>query len=122
MSAALLEENRVLKQTLEQRESALAAREVELAQRFEKIAELERQIAELVQQLRGAARDKQKLEARLKELLAKRRALADEAAPGQLALVFGEASLPTPPCAKEAPDPTTPTSTRSRSRPASGTA
>jgi len=40
----------------------------------------------------------------MKELLAKRRALADEVAPGRLALAFGEAPLPTPPCAKEAPD------------------
>jgi transposase len=95
---------RELEQTLEQRERALAEREAELTLRLEKIAELERQIAELDQKLRGAARDKQKLEARLKELLAKRRALADEVAPGQLALAFGEAPLPTPPCAKEAPD------------------
>lgn len=104
MSVGLLERVCELEQALAEKERALVAREAELAQRLEKINELERQIAELVTTLRGAARDKQKLEARLKELLAKRRALADQMAPGQLALVFGEAPLPTPPCAKEAPD------------------
>jgi transposase len=104
MSTALLEENRSLKETLEQRERALLEREAELARHLVKIAELERQIAELDGQLRGAARDKQKLEARLKELLAKRRALAEAVSPGQMALVFGEEPMPTPPCAEEAPD------------------
>ncbi len=104
MSTALLEENLALKQALEQRERTLAEREAELTRRLEKIAELERQIEELVQKLRSAARDKHKLEARLKELLAKRRALADQVTPGQLGLVFGEEAPATPPCAKEAPD------------------
>jgi len=104
MSTTLLDENRSLKETLEQRERALLEREAELALHIQKIAELERQIAELDGKLRGAARDKHRLEARLKELLAKRRALAEAVAPGQLGLIFGEEPLPTPPCAEEAPD------------------
>jgi transposase len=104
-TSALLEENRALKTTLEERERALHEREAELARHLEKIAELERQIAELDGKLRGAARDKQRLEARLKELLARRRTLAQALAPGQLALVFGEEEpVAPPPCAKEAPD------------------
>ena len=97
VGAELLEENRVLKQTLEQRERALVERD-------EKIAELLREIEALEGELRGAARDRAKLAARLKELLAKRRALADLVAPGQLALFTDEAPLATPPCANEAPD------------------
>lgn len=75
-----------------------------LAERDEKIAELLREIEALENELRGAARDRAKLEARLKELLAKRRALADLVAPGQLALFAEPAPLATPPCANEAPD------------------
>lgn len=90
VSAELLEENLALKQTLIARD--------------EKIAELLGEIAALEEELRGAARDRAKLEARLKELLAKRRALADLVAPGQLALFAAEAPLATPPCANEAPD------------------
>ena len=97
VSAELQEENRALRQALEQRERALVERD-------EKIAELVREIEALEQELRGAARDRAKLEARLKELLAKRRALADLAAPGQLALFTEPARLATPPCANEAPD------------------
>lgn len=97
VSAELLDENRALKQALEQRERALVERD-------EKIAELVREITALEEELRGAARDRAKLEARLKELLAKRRALADLVAPGQLALFAEPMPLATPPCANEAPD------------------
>jgi len=90
VSAELLEENRALKQTLERQ--------------MARIAELEREITALEEELRGAARDRSKLESRLKELLAKRRALADLAAPGQLALFTEPEPLATPPCANEAPD------------------
>jgi len=73
-----------------------------------RISELERQIALLVERLQGAADDKQRLEARLKDLLAKRRAI-DETQQGQLQLAFhGEPDLPAPPCANEAPDGETP--------------
>lgn len=107
VSAELLEENRALKQTLEQREHALVERDekiVELERQVLRMAELEREIAALEEELRGAARDRAKLEARLKDLLAKRRALSDLVAPGQLALFAAEAPLATPPCADEAPD------------------
>jgi transposase len=97
VSAPLQERVRELEQALEQRERALVERD-------EKIAELVRDIEALEQDLRGAARDRAKLEARLKELLAKRRALADLAAPGQLTLFTEPEPLATPPCANEAPD------------------
>jgi hypothetical protein len=90
VSAELLDENRALKQVLVERD--------------EKIAALVREIEALEEELRGAARDRAKLEARLKELLAKRRALSDLVAPGQLALFAEPAPLATPPCANEAPD------------------
>ena len=100
VSAPLQERVRSLEQLLVERDEKIA----ELKGQVARIAELEREIASLEAELRGAARDRAKLEARLKELLAKRRALADLAAPGQLAL-FGEPEpLPTPPCASEAPD------------------
>jgi transposase len=98
-SATLLEENRTLKQALVERDEKIA----ELEQRVARMAELEEEIEDLRARLRGAARDQQRLEARLKELLARRRALAEEIAPGQLAL-FAPEELPTPPCANEAPD------------------
>jgi transposase len=97
VSTPLQERVRELEETLEQRERALVERD-------EKIAELVREIAALEEELRSAARDRAKLEARLKELLAKRRALADLVAPGQLALFAEPAPLATPPCANEAPD------------------
>jgi len=97
MSAELQEEIRALREILEQREHALVERD-------QKIAELARDIEALEEELRGAARDRAKLEARLKELLAKRRALADLTTPGQLALFSEPEPLPTPPCASEAPD------------------
>ena len=97
VSAPLQERVRELEETLEQRERVLVERDA-------KIAELLREIAALEEELRGAARDRAKLEARLKELLAKRRALADLVAPGQLALFAEPAALATPPCANEAPD------------------
>lgn len=107
VSATLQKRVRVLEQTLEQRERALVERDekiAELERQVARIAELEREITALEQELRGAARDRAKLEARLKELLAKRRALADLAAPGQLALFSEAEPLATPPCANEAPD------------------
>jgi transposase len=65
---------------------------------------LEREIALLLEQLKSAARDRRTLEARLKDLLARRRALEQDA-PGQQTLAFDEpAPLSTPPCANEAPD------------------
>lgn len=89
---------------LEAHRQLLAERDVFVAQHLARISDLERQIEALVQQLQSSMRDKRSLEARLKDLLAKRRALADTLAPGQLALLFGEEPLPTPPCATEAPD------------------
>lgn len=107
----LRDENTALRMRLLAHEQSLAARDqriTELEREMARIIELERQIALLVEQLQGAASDKQKLEARLKELLANRRAI-DETAKGQLVLAFvGEAPLPTPPCASEAPDGETP--------------
>jgi len=100
VSTELLEENLALKQTLIARDEKIA----ELERQVARMAELEREIAALEEDLRGAARDRAKLEARLKELLAKRRALADLVAPGQLALFAAEAPLATSPCANEAPD------------------
>jgi transposase len=97
--SVLLEENRTLKITLDERD----ARIVELERQIARMEDLEREIEGLRRELRGAARDRAKLEARLKELLARRRALAEVLAPGQLAL-FDEPVTPTPPCAKEAPD------------------
>jgi len=99
-----VEEKRALEQALQQREQALADRDALLTQHLQRIAELERQIETLVTDLRGATRDRKVLEARLKELLAKRRALADSVSDGQLSLGFEEAPLPTPPCTNEAPD------------------
>jgi transposase len=96
----MLEENRDLKQLLFERDARISALEQEVA----RIALLERQIAALEAQLAGASRDRAQLAARLKDLLAKRRALAEVLAPGQLALFETEAPLPTPPCASEAPD------------------
>jgi transposase len=100
VSAELLDENRALKQALVERDAKIA----ELERQVARMAELEREIVALEEELRGAARDRAKLEARLKELLAKRRALADLVAPGQLALFAEPAPLATPPCANEAPD------------------
>jgi transposase len=100
----LLDENRELKQALHEKERALLDRDTLLSQHLQRIVELEFQIETLATELRSAGRDQRKLEARLKELLSKRRALADLLAPGQLALVFGEEPLPTPPCVNEAPD------------------
>ncbi len=100
MSVGLQEENRVLKQLLVERDTMIAALEGEVA----RIALLERQIAALEAQLAAEVRDRARIETRLKELLAKRRALAEALAPGQLALFETEAPLPTPPCASEAPD------------------
>lgn len=103
-SATLLEENRTLKQALLERDAKLAERDAELGRAVARMAELEEEIEALQAQLRGAARDQARLEARLKELLARRRALAEEIAPGQLALFAPEEEPTTPPCAKEAPD------------------
>lgn len=100
----LSDENAVLRAQLSERERRITELERETA----RIVELERQIALLVEQLQGAALDKQKLEARLKGLLAARRAI-DETPRAQLLLAFaGEPPLPTPPCASEAPDGETP--------------
>lgn len=104
MSATLIDENRALKQALAQRDCALAARDEKIAKLERQLSDLEQEIAALEAELRGAARDRAKLEARLKELLARRRSLSDMLAPGQLALFAEETPLPTPPCAKEAPD------------------
>ena len=98
-SAQLLDENATLKAKLSEREARIA----ELEQEVARIAELEREIEAFERELRGAARDRAKLEARLKELLARRRALSEVLAPGQLAL-FEEPAVATPPCAREAPD------------------
>jgi transposase len=121
----LLEEKHALEQALDQKQRALEAkdraleeqrsalrahqgalteRDALLARHMERIFELEHQIETLLAQLQSSTRDQRALEARLKELLAKRRALADSLAPGQLALLFGEEPLPTPPCVNEAPD------------------
>lgn len=82
----------------------LAQRDSQLVERERRIALLEREVALLAEQLKGAAQERRALEARLKELLAQRRALAHDA-PGQQTLAFDEpAPLPTPPCAHEAPD------------------
>ena len=97
----------MLEQTLGQKERALGERDEKIAKlerQVLRITELEQEIAALERELRGAARDRAKLEARLKELLARRRALGEIDAPGQLALFIEEAPLPTPPCASEAPD------------------
>jgi transposase len=99
-SAKLQEENRLLKQALVERDERIA----ELERAVVRMAELEKEIEALREQLRGAARDQARLEARLKELLARRRALAEELAPGQLALFGLEEEPKTPPCATEAPD------------------
>ena len=90
----------MLEQTLVARDERITVLERQVL----RMSELEREIASLEEELRGAARDRAKLEARLKELLAKRRALADLLAPGQLTLFSEEAPLATPPCADEAPD------------------
>jgi|GEM_PF-149226 len=75
-----------------------------LEQRAARALELEEQIALLVEQLKTTGADNAKLQARLKDLLAKRRTLETDSA-GQLVLAFcGEPPLPAPPCAKEAPD------------------
>lgn len=107
----LLEEKHALERALNEKERALAEkervlieREVLLSQHLQRIVDLERQIEILVKQLQSATRDQKALEARLKGLLAKRRALASIFAPGQLALIFGEEPLVTPPCLNEAPD------------------
>lgn len=101
----------VVSETLERRvkelEDAIAERDariVELERANARMIELEKEIAALQEKLTGAVRDRETLEARLKDLLAKRRALAEVLAPGQLALFEPEAPLPTPPCANEAPD------------------
>jgi transposase len=110
MSAAeteLLEENRALQRVLAERDERISERDEKIAaleQQVARIAELEQEIEALERELRGAARDRATLEARLKELLARRRALGTLDAPGQLGLFAGEAPVPTPPCAKEAPD------------------
>ncbi len=103
-SATLLEENRALKQALLERDTKLAERDAELGRAVARMSELEEEIEALRAQLRGAARDQARLEARLKDLLARRRALAEEIAPGQLALFAPEEEPKTPPCAMEAPD------------------
>lgn len=79
-----------------------------LAQHVARIRELEDQVHLLVEQLEEAGCDKAALEARLKELLARRRRL-DQDALGQLVLAFcGEPALAPAPCANEAPDGETP--------------
>ena len=88
----------------DQQQRALAERDAFIAQHLARIGDLQRQIDTLVEQLHLSARDQRALEARLTDLLAKRRALADTLAPGQLALLFGDEPLPTPPCATEASD------------------
>jgi hypothetical protein len=95
----VFEENRTLKATLCERDARIA----ELERQVARLQELEREIEALQRELRGAVRDRARLEARLRKLLARRRALEAVLAPGQLAL-FEEPSTPTPPCAKEAPD------------------
>ncbi len=114
----LLDEKRALVQTLEAKERALneksqalneksralIERDAILSQHLQRIRELERQIEALLTELQGSVRDRKLLEARLRELLAKHRALADRASKGQLSLGFEEAPLPTPPCVNEAPD------------------
>jgi len=107
VSATLLEENHALKQALVERDEKIAERDqriAELERAVARMAELEEEIEDLRARLRGAARDQARLEARLKELLARRRALVEEIAPGQLALFGLEEEPRTPPCAKEAPD------------------
>ena len=114
----LREEIEVLRARIAAREQQIADQEQRLVARDQRISELEReadritelehQIALLAKQLEGAVADRQKLEARLKDLLAKRRAF-DETPKGQLVLAFvGEGPLPSPPCADEAPDGETP--------------
>jgi transposase len=96
-----------LRERLAQRDAQISDYEQRLAmlaQHVARIRELEAQIELLAKQLETAGADKATLEARLKELLARRRAIGQDAA-GQLVLAFfGEAPLPAPPCAKEAPD------------------
>lgn len=106
----LLEENTALKQRLAEREDALVARDAQLSQREERVDELERQIEELCAELRVASRDRLALEARLKELLQKRRRLDTPDAAGQLSLLYGdeEPSEEPPPHVGEAPDGETP--------------
>jgi len=100
----LADENRALKHVLQENARALAERDTLLSQRLQRIVELEHQIATLITELRGAARDQKLLEARLQDLLAKRRALAECVSQGQLSLGFELTPLPTPPCVNEAPD------------------
>jgi transposase len=101
-------------QRIAEREARLAENEACLAdyrQRVEllerevaRVGELEEQITLLEEQLENATGDKAALEARLKDLLARRRALGHDAL-GQLTLAFcGEPPVQQPPCAKEAPD------------------
>jgi len=100
----LADENRALKHVLQENARALAERDTLLSQRLQRIVELEHQIATLITELRGSARDQKLLEARLQDLLAKRRALAECVSQGQLSLGFELTPLPTPPCVNEAPD------------------
>ncbi len=70
----------------------------------DRIRELEDQIALLVERLNSATTDNAALQARLKDLFARHRALEHDAL-GQLTLAFcGEPPVEQPPCAKEAPD------------------
>jgi transposase len=109
--AELLEEKRALEhalhekeQTLHEQERALRERDALLSQHLQRISELERQLETLLVELQGSVRDRKLLEARLRELLAKRRALEASVSKGQLSLGFEEAPLPAPPCTNEAPD------------------
>lgn len=104
VSATLPERVCELEQALAQRDRALAERDEKIAKLERQLSDLERDIAALEAELRGAARDRAKLEARLKELLARRRSLSGLLAPGQLALFAPEPPLPPAPCANEAPD------------------
>lgn len=106
-----LEEKRALEQALDakaralaEKEHALIERDALLSQHLQRIRELERQIETLLGELKGSVRDRKLLEARLRNLLSKRRALEAAVAKGQLSLCFEEAPLPAPPCANEAPD------------------
>ena len=103
----MLEDLAALKQALLDRDQRLAERDARIAvleRENARMVELERQIATLEAKLAVETRDRAQIEARLKDLLAKRRALAEVLAPGQLALFETEAPLATPPCASEAPD------------------
>lgn len=109
MEASLLDENCALKSALVERDARLLERDArifELEREVARTAELERAIAALEEQLRGAVKDRSLLEARLKELLARRRAAAEADALGQKLLEFDKEQQPetTPPCATEAPD------------------